>query len=130
LPLSALCDRCLRSSRHPLRSALSRRPLVLTTGSVCLLEVSTDAKAVRAWIAARAGSAATAKTFQREATRLLLWLQHERQRRSAQMVVADCTAYMALLQNVPDRWISLKRARPGQADWAPFRGPLSHASHR
>ena len=101
-----------------------------STGSVRLLEVSTDAEAVQAWIAARAGSTATAKAYQREATRLLLWLQHERQRRLAQMDVADCTAYMAFLQNVPDRWISRERARPGQPGWAPFRGPLSHASHR
>ena len=101
-----------------------------STGPIRLLEVSTDAEAVRAWIAARAGSTATAKAYQREATRLLLWLQHERQRRLAQMNVADCTAYMAFLQNVPDRWISRERARPGQLGWAPFRGPLSHASHR
>ena len=99
-------------------------------GAVRLLEVSTDAEAVRAWIAARAGSAATAKAYQREATRLLLWLQHERQRRLAQMDIEDCTAYMAFLQHVPERWISRERARPGQPGWAPFRGPLSHASHR
>jgi hypothetical protein len=37
-----------------------------------LLEVFTDAEAVSAWIAARAGSTATAKAYQREATRLLL----------------------------------------------------------
>jgi integrase len=101
-----------------------------SSGPPRLLEVSTDAEAVRAWIAARAGSTATAKAYQREATRLLLWLQHERQRRLAQMNVADCTAYMAFLQNVPDRWISRERARPGQPGRAPFRGPLSHASHR
>jgi integrase len=95
-----------------------------------LLEVSTDAEAVRAWIAARAGSEATAMAYQREATRLLLWLQHERQRRFAQMDIEDCTAYKAFLQHVPERWISRERARPGQPGWAPFRGPLSHASHR
>ena len=99
-------------------------------GPVRLLNASNDAEAVGGWIAARAGSEATAKAYQREATRLLLWLQHERQRRLAQMDVADCTAYMAFLQNVPERWISRDRARPGQPGWAPFRGPLSHASHR
>ena len=100
------------------------------SGSPRLLAVSTDAEAVQAWIAARAGSTATAKAYQREATRLLLWLQHERQRRLAQMDIEDCTAYMAFLQHVPERWISRERARPGQPGWAPFRGPLSHASHR
>jgi integrase len=100
------------------------------SGPPRLLEVSTDAKAVRAWIAARAGSTATAKAYQREATRLLLWLQHERKRRLAQMDIEDCTAYLAFLQHIPQRWISRERARPGQPGWAPFRGPLSHASHR
>jgi integrase len=100
------------------------------SGPVRLLDASHDAEAVTAWIAARAGSTATAKAYQREATRLLLWLRHERQRRLAQMDVTDCTAYMAFLQHVPERWISRDRARPGQPGWAPFRGPLSHASHR
>ena len=115
-------------------SALVHRPAAVPgsdgSGPPRLLAVSTDAEAVQAWIAARAGSAATAKAYQREATRLLLWLQHERQRRLAQMDIEDCTAYMAFLQHVPERWISRERARPGQPGWAPFRGPLSHASHR
>ena len=95
-----------------------------------LLDVDGDADAVQAWIAARAGSTATAKAYQREATRLLLWLQHERQCSLVQMDVSDCTAYMAFLQHLPAHWISRERARPGQPGWAPFRGPLSHASHR
>ena len=99
-------------------------------GKPRLLDVSNDVDAVQAWISARAGSSATAKAYRREATRLLLWLQHERQRTLTQMDVADCTAYMAFLQHIPARWISRDRATPGQPGWAPFRGPLSHASHR
>ena len=99
-------------------------------GKPRLLDVSNDVDAVQAWISARAGSTATAKAYRREATRLLLWLQHERQRTLTQMDVADCTAYMAFLQHIPARWISRDRATPGQPGWAPFRGPLSHASHR
>ena len=48
----------------------------------------------------------------------------------AQMSVADCGAFMAFLQNIPPRWISRARAAPGMPGWAPFRGPLSHASCR
>ena len=99
-------------------------------GKPRLLDVSNDVDAVQAWISARAGSTATAKAYRREATRLLLWLQHERQRTMTQMDVADCTAYMAFLQHIPARWISRDRATPGKLGWAPFRGPLSHASHR
>ena len=109
-----------------------------------LLDVASDAQAVQSWIQARAGSVATAKAYQREAHRLLLWLQYERGERSpygenseggrsatlAQMSIADCSAFMAFLQNIPPRWISRARAAPGQPGWAPFRGPLSHASCR
>ena len=96
-----------------------------------LLDVDSDLQAVQSWIQARAGSLATVKVYQREAHRLLLWLQYERAGSTlAQMGVADCTAFMAFLQNIPPRWISRARAAPGQSGWAPFRGPLSHASCR
>jgi len=96
-----------------------------------LLDANSDLQAVQSWIQARAGSLATVRVYQREAQRLLLWLQYERQGTTlAQMGVADCGAFMAFLQNIPPRWISRARAAPGQEGWAPFRGPLSHASCR
>ena len=96
-----------------------------------LLDVDSDLQAVQSWIQARAGSTATATLYQRDAHRLLLWLQYEcRGATLAQMSVADCGAFMAFLQNIPPRWISRVRAAPGQPGWAPFRGQLSHASCR
>jgi len=96
-----------------------------------LLKVSSDLQAVQSWIQARAGSLATATLYQREAHRLLLWLQYEcRGATLAQMTVADCGAFMVFLQHIPPRWISRARAAPGQSGWAPFRGQLSHASCR
>lgn len=96
-----------------------------------LLQASSDLEAVQSWIQARAGSIATAKIYQREAHRLLLWLQYECRGASlAQMQVGDCSAFMAFLQNIPPRWISRQRAAPGTPGWAPFRGPLSHTSCR
>ena len=96
-----------------------------------LLDVDSDLQAVQSWIQARAGSLATVRVYQREAHRLLLWLQYERQGATlAQMGVPDCGAFMAFLQNIPPRWISRARAAPGQSGWAPFRGPLSHQSCR
>ncbi|MBG6078198.1 tyrosine-type recombinase/integrase [Polaromonas sp. CG_9.11] len=96
-----------------------------------LLDVDSDGQAVQSWIQARAGSLATVRVYQREAHRLQLWLQYEcRGATLAQMTVADCGAFMAFLQNIPPRWISRARAAPGQPGWAPFRGPLSHASCR
>ncbi|CAM3811423.1 tyrosine-type recombinase/integrase [Polaromonas hydrogenivorans] len=96
-----------------------------------LLGASSDLEAVQRWIQARAGSLATVRVYQREAHRLLLWMQYECGGASlAQMGVADCGAFMAFLQNIPPRWISRERAAPGQSGWAPFRGHLSHASCR
>ena len=96
-----------------------------------LLDVNSDLQAVQSWIQARAGSLATATLYQREAHRLLLWLQYEcRGATLAQMTVADCGAFMAFLQHLPPRWISRVRAAPGTPGWAPFRGQLSHASCR
>jgi site-specific recombinase XerD len=96
-----------------------------------LLDANSDQEAVDAWIAARAGSDATRKSYAREANRLLLWLQYERMgKRLKNMQINDCRDYMAFLQCTPQRWISRDRAAPHQPGWAPFRGQLSHKSQR
>ncbi len=94
-----------------------------------LIHATSDADAVRIWVQTHAGSAATVKSFWREAKVFLLWLQLERQQlRFADLKVDDCLAFKAFLENIPAHWISRKRARPGQLGWAPFRGPLSETS--
>jgi site-specific recombinase XerD len=96
-----------------------------------LLDADTDSQAVDSWIAARSGSKPTAIAYKREATRLLLWLKYERRGKALrQMNIDDCGDFMAFLQNIPDKWISRTRAAPGALGWAPFRGQLSHGSHR
>lgn len=106
-------------------------PNTLTFAHHGLFQASNDLEAVDGWIAARAGSMATARAYRREAHRLLLWLRYERQGKLfSGMTVNDCGDYMAFLQHIPTRWISRVRAAPGQPGWAPFRGPLSHQSRR
>lgn len=98
-------------------------PSTSTTGK-------SDVEAVGDWIAARAGSRLTATIYQREAFRLMLWLQRESKAKTFKaMTTTECVAYMAFLQNIPQEWISRVRAKPGTPGWAPFRGPLSHQSH-
>lgn len=110
-------------------SSISTSTFSLSTST--LLQANNDLEAVQAWINARAGSVPTAKTYQREATRLLLWLQYECAGTPlSQMSVNLCGDYMAFLQNIPPKWISRDSAKPGMPGWAPFRGPLSHTSHR
>ena len=104
---------------------------VVESPSPTLLKARSDLEAVASWIAARSGSGATARAYQREANRLLLWMQYERSGKALGAVdVEDCGDYMAFLQNIPPLWISRARAAPGTPGWAPFRGPLSHTSHR
>ena len=96
-----------------------------------LLEARTDAEAVEAWIVARSGSPETEKSFRREAHRLMLWLQRERGGLDfKRMRVEDCSAYARFLADIPQHWISRRRASPGEIGWAPFRGQLSTTSRR
>lgn len=89
-----------------------------------------DQDAIEAWVQARAGSAATVKSYRREARRLLVWLQAERKKGLKQFNVDDCRAYLVFLEHVPAHWISRSKASPLERGWAPFRGPLSVASRR
>jgi integrase len=96
-----------------------------------LLDASTDLQAVQAWIRSRCSSEASAKSYEREARRLMLWLHRERgARRFCDMTVEDCLAYQTFLQHIPPGWISRNRISPGQIGWAPFKGPLTSASQQ
>ncbi|MFM2057077.1 MAG: hypothetical protein RLY71_1462 [Pseudomonadota bacterium] len=93
-------------------------------------QADTDAQAIEAWVRARAGSAATARTYRREAERLQLWGLTERQLPLSSMTMDDCLAYLAFLEHLPPHWISRRRAAPHTPGWAPFTGQLSVASRR
>lgn len=106
-------------------------PLLAMDLVVSAQPIGDDRQAIEAWVAAKAGSAATVKAYTREAMRLLLWLSHERGGSSfGQMTQLDCRDYMAFLQHIPAHWMSRARAQPGSPRWAPFRGPLSTRSVR
>jgi hypothetical protein len=50
------------------------------------------------------------------------------------MTAEDCSAYMVFLAELPEAWISRRRAARWQPGWTPFAGPLSlrsrqHAIH-
>lgn len=94
-----------------------------------MLAATSDLQAVQSWIQTHAGSAATVKSFWREARVFMLWLQRERGGlRFADVKVEHCLAFRAFTENIPPAWISRERAKPGQPGWAPFRGQLSQAS--
>lgn len=92
------------------------------------IDADNDREAVRAWIAARVGSPHTAKQYEREAERFMLWCVLERQRALSDANAQDCRAYMDFLANIPEAWISRSRAGRFAPGWAPFKGPLTLAS--
>jgi site-specific recombinase XerD/DNA-binding phage protein len=89
-----------------------------------------DEQALEQWVAARAGSRATALAYRREAQRLRLWAAIERGKSFSALSADDCLAYMTFLEHVPERWISRRRAEPLAPGWAPFAGQLTLASRR
>jgi integrase len=94
-----------------------------------MLTATNDLEAVQSWIQTHAGSAATVKSFWREARVFMLWLQRERHNMAFRDVrVEDCLAFRAFIEHIPQAWISRERAKPGQLGWAPFRGQLSQVS--
>ena len=101
----------------------------LTPGQLAARDLQADAQAVRAWVRARAGSDATAKSYRRELGRFLLFLD-QRQRTLSHCNADDCLAYMGLLQNLPADWVGKRTAPLGHAAWSPFAGPLSQRSQQ
>ncbi len=104
----------------------SNRSLASAAG----IPAADDPQAINAWIAAKAGGAATARSYRKEAERLLVWCLVERQKSLASMDVGDCLAYLTFLEHLPEPWVSLRHANRHAPGWTPFRGPLSAASRR
>lgn len=96
----------------------------------CLLTARNDTEAVQAWVAARAGSAATATVYERELQRYRTWLALERGRALGEASAEDCRAYMDFLRAVPERWISRRKVARLQAGWAPWRKQPSYSSQQ
>lgn len=133
LPSSALADHPLELEwlpRNAYQEYLQTPPMELPlSGSGSMLNASSDLQAMRTWIQTHAGSAATVKSFWREARVFMLWLQWERGGITfSEVKVEDCLAFRAFTENIPAHWISRERASPGQPGWAPFRGQLSQSS--
>jgi integrase len=133
LPSPTLADLTLELEwlpRNAFQESLQTPPIEPPLSeSSSMLNASNDLQAMRTWIQTHAGSAATVKSFWREARVFILWLQRERGGITfAEVKVEDCLAFRAFTENIPAHWISRERARPGQPGWAPFRGQLSQSS--
>ncbi|MDE2395148.1 MAG: tyrosine-type recombinase/integrase [Burkholderiales bacterium] len=96
----------------------------------CIHEAATDAEAVRAWIDARSGSKHTTRLYRRELDRFTIWASIARNRALSDITALDCQAYQDFIADVPEPWISRRKALRLGEGWAPFKGPLSAASQR
>ncbi len=93
----------------------------------CVAVGADDSEAVRVW-ASQSRSPLTGRQYEREAERFMLWCAIERQKALSDAQSEDCEEYARFLSNVPDHWISRRKAARREIGWAPFRGPLSASS--
>ena len=100
------------------------------SGGRAAIEALDDRAAVQTWIAARSGSDLTARAYEREAERFILWTLLARNKALSDATAEDCRAYMDFLANLPAEWISRRRVARLAPGWAPFSGALSVASQR
>lgn len=119
----------------PQLAVVEKRPSLFTATSPAghradsTIEATNDVEALKEWANAVTNSEATIKSYEREGGRFLAWLAVERDgKQLINLSSRDCTAYLAFLQNIPDRYISRQRFTGDQAGGLIFRGQLTDAS--
>ena len=98
-----------------------------------LLRATTDAGAVRLWLATHKETPTTHASYRKEAERFLLWLYVNHPGcQLGDMRYEDVQAYIAFLSDPQPAalWVASdrRRYRRGDPGWRPFAGPLSAAS--
>ncbi|PZX34296.1 putative integrase/recombinase protein [Cupriavidus phytorum] len=114
----------------------------------CLLDASTDAEAIAAWIDAKGKASArptpyaerpglltdtprltyTQLAYKKEAERLLLWAVLERRKALSSLTLEDATAYREFLLAPPPQWCGRPAQPRWKVSWRPLAGPLSPRS--
>ncbi len=96
--------------------------------ATCTLDASNDYEAVQAWLSLHE-SAATQRTYRKEAERLILWAIVERGRALSSLTTEDAIAYRTFVRRPTprERWVGPLRPR-SSPDWRPFAGGLSARS--
>jgi len=94
----------------------------------CVLSADNDYEAVQVWLSLHE-SAATQRTYRKEAERLILWAIVERGKALSSLTTEDAVAYRAFLRRpTPSaQWIGPQRPRRSP-EWRPFVGGLSGRS--
>ncbi len=94
----------------------------------CTLNSTNDYEAIQAWLSLHE-SAATQRSYRKEAERLILWAIVERHKALSSLNTEDAIAYRAFLRHPTParRWIGPSQARTSP-DWKPFVGALAPRS--
>ena len=99
--------------------------------ATCAMRADNDYQAVQAWLSLHE-SPATQLKYRKEAERLILWADFERDCALSSLTTEDAVAYRAFLRRPTprSRWVGPPRPR-GSPEWRPFAGGLSvrSASH-
>ena len=93
------------------------------------LSARNDLEAVRAYVQKFRNQPHTARAYQRELERFLLWVVLVRKKPLSSALVDDCEAYKAFLQAPSPAFCGPRRGR-FTAQWKPFAGPLSPESQK
>ncbi|KWR71503.1 MAG: recombinase XerD [Burkholderiaceae bacterium] len=114
-----------RGMAFPVPLELMRAPETFAPWAMALGE---ELKDVQGWVAARASSPNTWKSYRREAERFLLWAAGQGKSLRA-MAAEDLDAYRAFLGNPEPSSFWCGPAGPrDKAHWRPFEGPLRTSS--
>jgi site-specific recombinase XerD len=96
--------------------------------ATCTLNANNDYAAVNVWLFLHE-SAATQRSYRKEAERLILWAIVERGRALSSLTTDDAIAYRAFLRRPAprDRWVGPPSTR-NSPEWRPFKGNLASRS--
>lgn len=110
-------------------------PRVLSQGEGgCLLSARTDREAVDAWLNAASDaegaprSAATRRSYRKEAERLFLWGGLVRRKAMSSLEEDDVQAYREFLSAPPAHWCGPRHVQRWSPRWRPLEGPLAPAA--
>lgn len=95
----------------------------------CMISARNDLEAVQAYLLRFHDRAKTARSYQKELERFLLWCVVVRRVPLSGVLTEDCEAYKTFLEKPLQTWIGPKAPRKSER-WRPFVGQLSADSQR
>jgi site-specific recombinase XerD len=96
----------------------------------CLISARHDLDAIRAYLYRYRDRETTARAYQKELERFLIWCVWLERKPMSSVGTEECERYKDFLANPDPSWIGQSKARRLSTRWRPFTGPLSPESQR